>query len=144
MLSKYCQFMTFSQKYLSDFAFLLLRLIVARDFFKAGLLKIEDYEGTVDMFYDDWYIPLINPNISAFLATFGEIVFPILLVIGAFTRIGAIGLFIMALVIEVFIYPNTTQHYYWFAMLLVLWARGGGNWSLDHLIIDKWLQKKNR
>ena len=137
MIKYYFILNDFCQKYFIDAANLMLRFIVARDFFNSGLLKVEDFEATVDMFYEDWALPLLSPTLSAYLATIGEILLPIMLVLGLLTRLGAIGLFIMALVIEIFVYPGTTQHYYWLAMLFVIIAVGGQKWSVDHYFLDK-------
>jgi putative oxidoreductase len=81
----------------------------------------------------------LPPHISAHLSTYGEHLFPILLVLGLFTRVGALGLLGMTAVIEIFVYPEAwPTHLSWAAILLPLIARGGGRWTLDALFgIDR-------
>ena len=57
-------------------ALLLGRLYVAWVFFKAGLTKIDDWGTTLFLFEEEYSVPLLSPEFAAFLATFGELVFP--------------------------------------------------------------------
>ena len=115
------------------------RIYVGLDFFRSGLAKIEDFEGTIELFEEDWIVPFLSPVPNAYLATAGELVLPVLLFIGLFTRFAAAGLFVMALVIEIWVFPGTIQHYYWMLILGLLVGQGGHKLSLDH-----WLLKQNR
>ena len=73
--------------------------------------------------------------ISAHLATYGEHLFSILLVLGLFTRPAALALLGMTTVIEIFVYPDAwPTHLSWAGLLLPLIARGGGTLSLDWLL----------
>ena len=67
------------------------------------------------------------------MATLAEHVLPLLLVLGLFTRFSALGLFVMTLVIQLFVYPDAfwQTHILWFAMAAILVSRGGGMFSLD-------------
>ena len=120
---------------LTPLANLAARIYVGLDFFRSGLAKLEDFEETLEYFEEDWIVPLLPSNVSAYLATAGELVLPILLFIGLFTRVGALGLFVMALVIEIFIFPGTAQHYYWMIILAMLAAQGGHKLSLDNFLL---------
>ena len=120
---------------LMPLANLAARIYVGLDFFRSGLAKLDDFEETLEYFEEDWIIPLLPSNVSAYMATAGELVLPVLLFLGLFTRVGAIGLFIMALVIEIFIFPGTVQHYYWMIILAMLAAQGGGKLSLDNFLL---------
>ncbi len=116
------------------------RIYVGMEFFRSGLLKLEDFrffefEETLEMFETDWAIPYVSPEIAAPLATLGELVLPIMLIAGIFTRLGALGLFAMALTIEIFVYPGTAQHYYWMLILGFLAANGGQTFSVDNLLL---------
>lgn len=133
----YQQLNSFGQCIILPLANLVARCYIGWEFFKSGLLKIDDFETTVEMFEDDWVLPLLPPLPSAYLATAGELVLPILLVVGLFTRVGALGLFIMALVIEIFVYPGTVQHYYWMIILAMLVGQGGSKLSLDNMLLRK-------
>jgi putative oxidoreductase len=67
------------------------------------------------------------------MATGAEHLFPLLLVLGLFTRSSAMALLVMTLVIEIFVYPDAwPTHLSWAGLLLPLVVRGGGDWSLDH------------
>lgn len=99
----------------------------------AGLLTIKD--STYTLFQTDYKLPLVPPDIAAYAATYSEHFFPLLLVLGLFTRVGAAALLGMTLVIEIFVYPDAwPTHLSWAGLLLPLIARGGGAWSLDRLL----------
>ncbi|WP_245300251.1 DoxX family protein [Methylocystis bryophila] len=59
--------------------------------------------------------------------------------LGFLTRLSALGLLAMTMVIQIFVYPDAwwTVHAYWVALLVVLIARGPGAISLDYLIFRK-------
>ena len=61
--------------------------------------------------------------------------FPVLLVIGLASRLSALGLFGMTMVIQLFVFPDGwPEHILWVGLLLLIFARGPGALSLDHLI----------
>lgn len=90
-------------------------------------------QKTFDAFANDFKLPILPSNAAAYIATFAEIVLPLLILIGLMTRISALGLFFMVLVIQFLVVPGNwwTQHAYWLALLLVLMSRGPGAISLD-------------
>ena len=67
------------------------------------------------------------------MATVSEHLFPILLVLGLFTRLSAFALLCMTMVIQIFVYPEAwwSVHSLWVALALVLVMRGAGSISLD-------------
>ena len=134
MIEIYRKFSNFSQLAILPLANLAARFYVGWEFLKSGLLKLEDWEETLEMFADDWALPFLPAEISAYLATAGELILPMLLFVGLFTRVGALGLFAMALVIELCIYPGTVQHYYWMIILALIVGCGGSKLSLDNLL----------
>lgn len=124
---------------------LAIRLYVGWQFFKAGLIKIQDWGGTLALFREEYQVPLLPPDLAAVVGTGGELVFPALLFIGLFSRPAALGLFCMN-AMAVISYPALFQfecpaaindHFYWGALILVLVAFGPGRISLD-----AWLAKK--
>lgn len=148
-------FEQFAATNLPSLASLVLRLTIARMFFKAGWLKLTNQEGAADLFQYEWFsdenwwmvqigaeeIPRLLAVILGLLATFGEIVLPILLVLGLFTRFAAAGLMVMTLVIVTLVYPLWTpdglrfwwnDHVWWFAILLAVMAFGGQKFSVDY------------
>jgi len=134
---------------------LFVRIVAAHPFFVSGQTKVEGpeigakflgldltytlptsiKESTFALFSQEYKVPLLSPEIAAYLATAAEFVLPILLVLGLLTRLSALGLLAMTLVIQVFVYPDAwwTVHAYWAALLLVLIARGPGALALDRL-----------
>jgi putative oxidoreductase len=117
---------------------LLARLAIASIFFLSGRTKVTGVltltDSTYELFRTDYALPFISPSIAAPMAAYSEHIFPILLVLGLFTRPAAAALLGMTLVIEVFVYPDAwSTHLSWAALLLPLIARGGGAWSLDRI-----------
>ena len=92
-------------------------------------------EGALELFRSEYALPLIPPELAAPLAAFSEHLFPLMLLLGLGTRYAALALLGMTAVIEVFVYPDAwPTHAVWAACLLYLVARGGGSFSLDHLL----------
>jgi hypothetical protein len=76
---------------------------------------------------EEYKVPLIPPDLAAYLSTIGEHVFPVLLVLGLASRLSALGLLFMTLVIQLFVYPDGwPDHILWIALLLLIVARGPG------------------
>jgi putative oxidoreductase len=116
-----------------------LRFAVATVFWNSAMTKLANWDTTLSLFSDEYQLPLIPPDIAAYLATSIEISTSILLVLGLLTRPAAFVLLGMTAVIEIFVYPQAwPTHIQWAAMLLVLLCRGPGKLSLDHLIL-RWL-----
>ena len=117
---------------------LVQRFGIASVFFLSGRTKVEGVltltDSTFELFRTDYALPLLSPVTAAYLATYAEHIFPILLVLGLFTRCAAAALLGMTLVIEVFVYPDAwPTHLSWAGLLLPLVALGGGRFALDRL-----------
>lgn len=114
------------------------RIFPAAVFWMSGRTKVEGWGVTdtaVELFREEYRLPLIDPAIAAHLAAAAEHAFPILLVLGLATRFSALALLAMTLVIQVFVYPGAwPTHGVWATCFLVLIARGPGMLSIDHLI----------
>jgi len=121
--------------FLAPVGFLLLRCWIAWQFFKSGLTKISTFDSTLLLFEYEYSVPLLPPAVAAYLATAAELVLPILLIIGLFGRISALGLFILNFV-AVISYADATlkDHLPWGLILLVFTLHGPGKLSLDYLI----------
>ncbi|HWW99228.1 DoxX family protein [Collimonas sp.] len=116
---------------------LIARIGIAATFFLSGRTKVTGFltltEGTYTLFREEYKIPLIPPEIAAHMAAYAEHLFPLLLVLGLFTRFAALALLGMTLVIEVFVYPDAWPiHLSWAGLLLYLVGRGGGALSIDN------------
>lgn len=122
---------------------LVCRLGVASVFFLSDRTKVDGFlhitDSTYSLFETEYRLPLIPPHIAAHLATYSEHFFPLLLVLGLFSRIGALGLLGMTTVIEIFVYPDAwSTHLSWAGLLLPILCRGGGRFSLDWVLgIDR-------
>lgn len=138
--SLYNQLVDAAQRLLNEsLVYLVARLGIASVFFMSGRTKVEGFltltPSTFELFRTEYVLPLIPPHIAAYLATYAEHLFPLLLVLGLFTRGAALALLGMTLVIEIFVYPDAwPTHLSWAGLLLLLVARGGGAWSLDRLL----------
>ena len=115
-----------------------LRLAVATVFWNSAMTKLADWNAALELFREDYRLPLLPPEVAAYLAVSIELTTPVLLVLGLATRPVAVVLLGMTTVIEVFVYPQAwPTHIQWAAMLLVLLCRGAGKWSLDY-----WLYRR--
>jgi putative oxidoreductase len=111
-----------------------LRIGAAAVFWLSAQSHLANWDTTLDLFAEEYKVPLLPPDIAAYMAVSIEVTTPFLLVAGLFTRLAALVLLGMTTVIEVFVYPQAwPTHIQWAAMLLVLLCRGPGMLSLDHL-----------
>ena len=115
------------------------RLALAGIFWMSGRTKVEGVFTITDttylLFREEYKLPLIPPEWAAQMATVAEHVFPVLLVLGLFTRLSALALLGMTLVIQVFVYPDAwPTHLSWAGLMLYLAGRGAGNVSLDRAL----------
>ena len=131
---------------------LLGRFSVAAIFWKSGQTKVQGFamdivsgeftlgmprlsDSVVELFRDEYKLPLIPPELAAPLAAFAEHLFPLLILIGLATRFSALALLVMTLTIQLLVYPDAwPTHGVWAAVLVFLMAKGPGVFSLDHLI----------
>lgn len=129
-----------AQAYLGESLLCLVaRLAIASIFFLSGRTKVEGLltitPSTYELFKSEYALPLVPPHLAAHLATYAEHLFPVLLVLGLFTRLSAMALLGMTLVIQLFVYPDAwPTHLSWAGLLLLLVARGGGALSLDRAL----------
>jgi len=122
---------------------LYLRLYVAWVFLKSGMHKIGDWETTLVLFEYEYAVPVLPFELAAYLATFGELVFPIFLIAGFGTRFFAIALTLVNIMAVVSYYATLAKgaglvwHYLWAAMLFTNVIYGGGFFS-----VDQWLKSR--
>lgn len=117
---------------------LMARFAVALVFWRSGQTKVDGWQitdTTFLLFREEYQVPLIPPEIAAYLATISEHLFPALLVLGLFSRLSALGLLGMTAVIQLFVYPtHYPEHLLWAALLVLIAARGPGALSLDRVL----------
>lgn len=128
--------------FLSPIGDVLIRVWVALIFWKSGLTKISSMDSTVFLFTEEYKTyekitlfghQILTPEFTAYLATFNEIVFSLLLVIGLGSRFAAFALLLMTAVIE-FTYQSFPEHALWAVLLISIILRGGGRFSWDYFI----------
>lgn len=117
------------------------RLWVAAVFFKSGLVKIQSFQTTVFLFENEYHVPFLSPTLAAYMGTFTELVFPVLLAVGLVGRANAAILFIFN-IIAVISYPDLMpigikDHQLWGFMLAMLVFFGPGKLSLDHFLVKR-------
>lgn len=92
-------------------------------------------DGAVALFRDEYRLPFLDPEIAATMAAAAEHVLPLLLMLGLATRLSALGLLTMTMVIQIFVYPDAWPvHALWISAQLYLLVYGAGSVSLDRLI----------
>ncbi len=118
-----------------------IRLYVASVFLRSGWLKISDWSSTLALFKYEYHVPLLPPAVAAVLGAGGELMLPVLLMLGLAGRFGAAGLSVVNL-IAVISYADLSDlgrqdHLLWGVLLLVTLLHGPGRLSLDY-----WLQRR--
>lgn len=112
------------------------RLYLAQAFFKSGILRFKDwmngnFDNQIFLFSLEHPVPGIPADIAAYAATTGEIVLPILLVLGLFGRFAAAGILIMTAIIE-FTYLHSAEHVIWAILAMSIFIKGPGMLSADY------------
>jgi putative oxidoreductase len=129
----------------ASLASLALRWYIGWQFFKAGLTKIRDWDATLALFQDEYHVPLLPPELAAYMAAGGELILPLLLFAGVITRPAALALFCVN-AMAVISYPQLfsfecpaaiNDHFFWGAGLLLLVAYGPGRFSVDAFLNGK-------
>ncbi len=123
-------------------AALAARVYLAQVFFLSGLTKIRDWETTLLLFTEEYKVPLLSPQLAAISGTAGELVLPVLLLLGLAGRFSALGLSVVNVVAVISlaeIAPAALQqHITWGVLLAALAVYGVGKWSVDCL----WIQPR--
>src|SRR5215207_1255084 len=120
---------------------LVARIAAGGEFWRSGQTKIEGLhikDSTFFLFREEYMVPLLPPDLAAYMATFSENVFSVLLIVGLASRLSAVWLLVMTAIIQIFVYPSGwPDHILWTTALLVVISRGPGIISLDHLLFGK-------
>lgn len=150
-LSQFCAALVNAAERLEPAALLFARLLVARMFWLSGLGKVETVtlgplrfptpemqSSTYFLFAEEFFpnLPEAAARLMAVFAASGELTLPLMLVFGLLTRAGALGLLLMTAVIQIFVFPGEwwPVHAWWAAVLLIIFVRGPGLFSLDFLL----------
>jgi len=120
---------------LQPLAQLAARAYLAQVFFQSGLIKLRDWDSTLSLFTDYYQVPLLPPTLAAYLGAGGELVLPVLLLLGLGGRFAALGLSVVNLMAALSL-PEIgegalLQHIFWGCLLVGLSLWGPGRWSLE-------------
>ena len=122
--------------YVSDALRFAMRLWMANIFWKSGMLKISNWDSTINLFTYEHPVPFLPPVIAAISGTFFELTCPILLTLGLAARLGTLPMLSMTAVIQ-FTYLQADEHIYWAFLLGTILCFGPGRASLDY-----WIKRK--
>jgi putative oxidoreductase len=111
------------------------RLAVANVFWQSSQSKLASWQVTLQLFAFEYHLPVINPVLAAYMATAAELTGAVLIFFGLFSRLAALMLLGVVATIQIFVYPgHWGEHLSWAVALLLIFARGAGVISLDHLV----------
>ena len=97
--------------------------------------QVESFDTAIALFRDEYRLPLLPPEIAAYMGTTVELTAPVLLVLGLFARLGAAALLVMTLTIQFLVYPeNWPEHLMWASILAYVLSRGPGALSIDRIV----------
>lgn len=118
-----------------------LRLYVADVFLRSGLVKLQSWDATLYLFENEFAVPLLPPEIAAYLGTTAELTLPVFIALGFGTRLFALALFVFNAV-AVISYPGLSpaglkDHILWGTLMAVILFHGPGKLSLDDWLC-KW------
>lgn len=129
---------------LAPVADLVARLYIAKIFWSSGWNKITDWDTTLYLFREEYKVPLLSPELAAWLGTGGELALSVLLAVGLFTRFSASGLFVLNIVAFVSYYdalkgsPVAIQdHLAWGIILSLLMVAQVRQLTVDHLVLRR-------
>jgi len=126
-------------------ALLAARLYLFEVFFRSGLTKVRDWDATLFLFNEEYHVPVLPPELAAWMGTGGELGFSVLLALGLVTRPAAVGLFFVN-AMAVISYPDLApaalkDHHLWGVLAMALAVFGAGRLSMDSLVWRRWLNK---
>lgn len=126
-------------------ALLAARLYLFEVFFRSGLTKVQDWDATLFLFNEEYHVPVLPPELAAWMGTGGELGFSVLLALGLVTRPAAVGLFFVN-AMAVISYPDLApaalkDHHLWGVLATTLAVFGAGRLSMDSLVWRRWLKQ---
>lgn len=129
---------------------LAIRVYVANVFFRSGLLKIGNWDGTLYLFENEYKVPLLPPVAAAWLGAFAELFFPVFLALGLAARFAALSLSVFNVIAVISFWHVLSQnqaalnsHLYWGVLLAVTLFHGPGKLSLDRWIWKNLVSKRS-
>jgi putative oxidoreductase len=123
---------------LQPLALLAARIYVGWAFFASGLTKLNDWDSTLFLFEEEYNVPILPFELAAYLGTAGELILPVLLVLGLMTRFAAFGLFFVNIVAVISLADIPAlayaEHVLWGVLLAQVVIFSGGFLTVDRFI----------
>ena len=115
------------------------RVWMGKIFLDSGLARVGNWSNQEFLFGEEYKLGLLSPKLWAIVTTGAELILPVLLFIGLFTRVPALGLLIMTAFIHFVVGGlnddySAPYHFVWMIAFGYLVIRGGGPLSLDGFI----------
>ncbi|MDN3608734.1 DoxX family protein [Vibrio ostreicida] len=134
-IAQYDSFVIKMQSVAVPLLLLFCRLWVAWVFFNSGLTKIASWDSTLYLFEFEYQVPILPWELAAYIGTAAELILPVFVVLGLFTRPMAAILFVFN-IIAVVSYPLLWEkgfydHQLWGLMILIIIVWGPGSASID-------------
>lgn len=126
--------------FIAHFILLFTRIWIGNIYLKSGLTKISVWDQTLILFEYEYEVPFLPVELAAIMSTAAELICPILLFVGIFSRLSILPLFIMTIIIELFIIQNV-HHLYWLFMMAVIMGFGSGRISIDGFLAQRFRVK---
>ncbi len=126
----YRKYVNFLENYLSAILLLGIRIWIGLVFFKSGMTKFSNIDSAIMLFEYEYSLPFLSPKFAAISAIIFELGCGTALMAGLLTRITALPLIGMTLVIQLLVFQNQ-EHFYWLLLLSTLAIYGGGKLSID-------------
>ena len=133
---RYIALCEFASVNLFSLLVLAMRIWIGKIFWYSGLAKFSDIKGAIFLFENEYRVPFINPEIATYLAMSTELIMPFFIVVGLFSRLFAIPLLFMTIIIE-FTYLDSVEHLYWGFLTGTIILYGPGKLSIDYLVYHK-------
>ena len=134
-----------------DVIALTARFAIASVFWRSAQTKINGWDflgqswqffnlnsSTLMLFEYEYDLPIIAPEIAAYLGTSVEFFASLAIFLGFMTRFSALAFLGLTATIQFMVYPDAwPTHILWAAILLYIIKHGPGNYSLDKLIVGR-------
>lgn len=141
LIKKTDKVIRFLDRKLAPLMLLVARVHIASIFWYSGLTKIGSWPTTVALFESEYKVPILAPELSAYLATIFELSCSVLIAFGIATRFASLPLLGMTIVIQTYVY-DLPQHWLWMIIFGVLITMGPGRLSIDHYIRKKFMKDR--
>ncbi|MDF1719215.1 MAG: FAD-dependent oxidoreductase [Minwuia sp.] len=112
---------------------LVLRIWIGQTFLLSGLLKVADWDNALFLATNEYPVSWLAPGIAAFLGAAIEIVGGAALIAGLGTRLVALPMAVLSLVIQT-VYLELNVHIFWALVLGWYVVAGAGPIALDRLL----------